>query len=104
MGVETRASRKLEACGRAARRALVLVVAGFLFACSADKPTADDDLAKDCAAMGGIWLAEHLECEVDDRAWCTARNGAFDDCASPCRHSPGAICATVCQPLCSFAQ
>jgi hypothetical protein len=94
----------LEAWRSGTRSTLILMMAGVLFACSADKPDPRDDLAEACVAVGGTWLFKHLECETDARTWCEAQGGAFDDCASPCRHLPGQICATVCQPVCSFSQ
>ncbi len=97
-------SQMLEAWRFVSRSALVLVMAGVLFACSADQSGPRDDLAEACSSAGGTWLFEHLECEIGDRTWCEAQDGEFDDCASSCRHSPGEICATVCQPLCSFSQ
>ncbi len=97
-------SQMLETWRPVSRSALVFVMAGVLLACSADQSGPRDDLAEACSSAGGTWLFEHLECEIDDQTWCEARGGEFDDCASPCRHSPGEICVTVCQPLCSFAQ
>jgi hypothetical protein len=94
----------LEAWRPVARLATVIVMAGFLFACSGDKPAPRDDLAAACSAVGGTWLSQYHECETDDRTWCEVRDGKFEFCASPCRHSPGQICATVCQPVCSLSQ
>lgn len=86
------------------RPALIVVIAAILSACAAEKPGAHDDQATACTALGGTWLAEHLECETGEQAWCESQNGTFDPCRSPCRHSPEQICVTLCQPVCNFSK
>lgn len=85
------------------RLALVLVTAGFLIACAGNEPAARDSLAEACTAIGGTWLSEHQECETGEQAWCEARDGTFDPCASACRHSDSEVCIAMCMPLCSFS-
>ena len=85
------------------RLTFVLALTGFLIACAGDEPAPRDSLAEDCAAIGGTWLSEHLECEAGEQAWCEARDGSFDPCASACRHSDSEVCIAMCVPLCSFS-
>ena len=85
------------------RMTFVLVMTGFLSACAGDEPPAGHSLAKACTAIGGTWLAEHLECETGEQAWCEARDGKFDPCASACRHTDDQVCIAMCLPLCSFS-
>ena len=85
------------------RLTFVLVMTGSLIACAAEERASGDNLAEACTAIGGTWLAEHQECENGEKAWCEARDGTFDPCASACRHSDDQVCIAMCVPLCSFS-
>jgi len=58
----------------------------------------------DCIALGGKWLADSGECEIDNKGWCAANGGSFNACASPCRNAkaPVAACAAICVPVCAL--
>ena len=56
-----------------------------------------------CLENNGTWLQEHQECEFIGESQCTALEGAFNECASACRHDPDAMmCIQMCVPVCSF--
>ena len=84
------------------RLTFVLVTAGLLIACAGDESALGDNPSEACMAIGGTWLAEHLECETGEQAWCEAREGSFNPCASACRHSDSEVCIAMCVPLCRF--
>lgn len=59
--------------------------------------------AQACQDAGGNWLAQHNECEGVMESWCTARDGAYESCASACRHDPNAeVCTDQCVRVCSL--
>lgn len=73
------------------------------------RASATPDMASMCEDLGGNWIAEYRECEnvtVDDcikieQDLEEIKGLGFKECASPCRHTPGAEnCAQVCVPVC----
>ena len=87
---------------------LVVVLAVLLSACTSPAtptPAPVDNAAQEkaCTAAGGKYLALFNECENVSSAACTTMGGAFDECASACRHAPEAVmCTAQCVPVCSF--
>jgi hypothetical protein len=58
---------------------------------------------KVCTDAGGKYLALFNECENVSSAACTAMGGAYNECASACRHAPEAVmCTAQCVPVCSL--
>jgi hypothetical protein len=56
-----------------------------------------------CVDAGGVYIAEHVECELISEAACADMGGTFDECASACRHEPeDVVCTANCVPLCTF--
>ncbi len=72
------------------------------------RASAADRMGEACLAAGGIWLADHKECEGLSVQWCAdiemeleeVRGLQFNPCASPCRHDDfdcdDEECVTVC--------
>jgi len=61
--------------------------------------------AKSCIDAKGEWSAKWKECGGVDKAWCEANGGRFNECASACRHDPGAkFCTMQCVILCEFGK
>jgi len=62
--------------------------------------------AQACQDAGGRWLAEHNECEGVQRSWCEDYGGAYNSCASACRHNPDAdlSCTHQCVQVCSLGR
>jgi hypothetical protein len=57
-----------------------------------------------CERVGGTW-GPYNECLGIDGPSCTAIGGAYDECASACRHDPDAtMCTMQCVQVCSFPQ
>ena len=62
-----------------------------------------------CLKASGTWLKKHGECDLtgartdDPRTFCNnTMKGAYNECASPCRHDENAqACATVCLRICT---
>ena len=82
---------------------LVTVLLVLLTACGGSAEVDSAAVEQACLEEGGIYVAEHVECEQISEQACTDMGGTFDACGSPCRHEPeGVICAAVCVPLCSF--
>jgi hypothetical protein len=84
----------------------IIVVGVLISACSspaAPTPVDSAALEKACVAAGGKYLAQFNECENVSGASCTAMGGAFEECASACRHLPASVmCTAQCVPVCSF--
>lgn len=60
-------------------------------------------IEKACTDAGGKYLAPFSECEDVSSAACTAMGGAYNECASACRHEPeGVMCTAQCVPVCSL--
>jgi len=62
-----------------------------------------------CLNSGGKYLFIYNECQetnssLDDKlsSLCDFTKGEFNSCASPCRHSPGGVCITMCEQVCKF--
>ena len=56
-----------------------------------------------CTARGGIWSEQYKECTGINRTSCRAIGGTFNECASACRHDPGAtVCIMMCVAVCTF--
>jgi hypothetical protein len=88
---------------------LVLFFSLFLAACSgSESDEAPDEvdsaeIEQACVDEGGIFIAEHNECEDISEDACTELGGAYDSCASACRHEPAdTICTAQCVLVCSF--
>ncbi|UCG24642.1 MAG: hypothetical protein JSW55_01165 [Chloroflexota bacterium] len=88
---------------------LILVFSLFLVACGSSEsdevPEAADsaELEQACVDEGGIFIAEHNECEDISEDACTELGGEYDSCASACRHEPeDMICTAQCVLVCSF--
>ena len=88
---------------------LILVFSLFLVACggseSSDAPEGADsaELEQACLDEGGIFIAEHNECEDISEDACTELGGEYDPCASACRHEPDdVICTAQCVLVCSL--
>ncbi|MFC1774966.1 hypothetical protein ACFLZN_01475 [Nanoarchaeota archaeon] len=61
------------------------------------------DYKKTCEANNGKWLSEYKECVDTSKEACEAMEGTWNECASACRHDPGAeFCVMMCVPVCSF--
>jgi len=57
-----------------------------------------------CELFAGTWLSEYKECEGISERDCLSRGGYFNECASACRHNPGAeVCTMQCIPVCEYA-
>ena len=60
-----------------------------------------------CNLSGGKYLSDYRECQGSveggiDKLLCVLTGSKYDSCASPCRHSPGGECITICQQVCKF--
>ena len=62
-----------------------------------------------CTFSGGKYLSEYNECQLGFgitsnslRLLCALTGSEYNSCASPCRHSPGYNCITVCERVCKF--
>ncbi len=56
-----------------------------------------------CALSGGKYLSDYHECEGGSKLLCTLTGSEYNSCPSPCRHSPGGGCITICdEPVCKF--
>ena len=77
---------------------------------SKDSSAANDSAARDCIAFGRNYNPSQNECfgQSSDliplaEAFCSNNGGAFNECASPCRHAPpDTDCAAVCEWLCKL--
>ncbi len=67
-------------------------------------------LQNECESNNAIWQADYHECDDggissawDMKDWCDKNGGAYNNCASPCRHfeNKGA-CIQVCYRMCSY--
>ena len=88
---------------------LLLVLMTLLAACSRSEsdeaPEAQDSVALEqaCLDEGGIFIAEHNECEDISEAACTTMGGSYESCASACRHEPADVmCTAQCVQVCSL--
>ncbi|MEM9683201.1 MAG: hypothetical protein AAF942_08045 [Pseudomonadota bacterium] len=89
---------------RISAKATLLAAAASLLLLSACSTGEEGDHAKACTAAGGKWVAEAAECEIDNKQWCEARGGKFNQCASACRNAPGPQpCILICVPVCAMA-
>lgn len=79
---------------------IIFLAAAALGACTGGK---DRQHAAACSAAGGKWIAEAAECEIDNRQWCEARGGKFNECASACRNTGRQPCMMICVPVCTMA-
>lgn len=90
----------------------IVVVFMLLAACSSSQTAETEraapqmvgaELEQACLEAGGTFIAEHNECENISEAACEAMGGAFDACASACRHQPPeVICTMQCVQVCAF--
>ncbi len=57
-----------------------------------------------CTLSGGKYLSDYRECQGGKvlRLLCTLTGSEYSSCASPCRHSPGGVCITMCEQVCKF--
>jgi hypothetical protein len=82
---------------------LILVLVVLSAACGSSSEVDPAEVEKACTEAGGMYVAEHVECENISEQTCTDMGGTFDECASPCRHEPeDVVCVTMCVPLCTF--
>jgi len=88
---------------------LILVILYILFSISkTGEMPKDTQPSFLCEKNGWNWVENFNECETSDalaeiKEFCEKQNGEFNECASPCRHSPETeICASVCVQVCSF--
>ncbi|HSG16322.1 MAG TPA: hypothetical protein VLE70_08370 [Anaerolineae bacterium] len=87
---------------------LILVFFLFLAACSSSESDEAQEvdsaeLEQACLDEGGIFIAEHNECEDISEDACTELGGEYDECASACRHEPAdMVCTAQCVLVCSF--
>jgi hypothetical protein len=85
----------------------MLLVALLVFTVAACTP---QDIAASCTQSGGEWDSIHNECATMDaaadiRGFCEQNNGAYQECASACRHNPDAdFCIQVCVQVCAINQ
>jgi hypothetical protein len=81
----------------------VVLLVLLLAACGSSSEVDPAEIAEACLEAGGIYVAEHVECEQISEQTCTDMGGEFDECGSPCRHEPeDVVCAAMCVPLCTF--
>ena len=81
----------------------VIVLVMLLAACGRSPEVDSEAVEEACLEAGGIYVAEHVECEQISEQTCTDMEGTFDECGSPCRHEPeDVVCAAMCVPLCTF--
>ncbi|MCX6744652.1 MAG: hypothetical protein NTX82_03970 [Candidatus Parcubacteria bacterium] len=67
-------------------------------------------LKQECEKNNGVWQDSYNECDDsgissswDMKSWCYNMGGAYNDCASPCRHyADKSSCIQVCYRLCEF--
>lgn len=58
---------------------------------------------KACIAQGGSWDPQYRECVGVRPLQCDAIGGAFNECASACRHNPDAeVCTLQCVQVCQL--
>jgi hypothetical protein len=81
----------------------VVLLVLLLAACGSSSEVDPAEIEEACLEAGGIYVAEHVECEQISEQTCTDMGGEFDECGSPCRHEPeDVVCAAMCVPLCTF--
>lgn len=74
--------------------------------CAVSNPVAPKNYNKTtCEKDSGVWFTDNNTCEINSysKTQCEAKGGEFNECASACRHNPGAeVCTMQCVLTCTF--
>ncbi len=64
-----------------------------------------NEILSSCIRSNGRWLPPYKECENVGVDWCDLVNGAYNECASACRHNPDPriMCTMQCVPVCKIS-
>jgi len=67
------------------------------------EPLGDKSKQTICENEGGQYSAKYNECSNISLETCSALQGGWSGCASPCRHDPDAtVCITSCDQFCTL--